>query len=95
VPVVEHQPVWSFADSEHGFVADGNKLYATGNGGQSWPSMDLELTDVTQLNFITAEKGWAVAEGKLFKTANGGSDLGTSYQVVVDVGEFIAKLKLL
>lgn len=72
VPVVEHQPVWSFADSEHGFVADGNKLYATGNGGQSWPSMDLELTDVTQLNFITAEKGWAVAEGKLFKTANGG-----------------------
>ena len=52
-----------------------------------------ELTDVTQLNFITAEKGWAVAEGNYLRLP---TVVGLGYKLPssCDVGEFIAKLKL-
>ena len=72
VSVTDQQPVWDFVDSEHGFVAAGDKLHVTGDGGQSWQSVDLKLIDVTQVDFITAKQGWAVSEGKLFSTADGG-----------------------
>lgn len=72
VPASDYEPLWTFVDSEHGFVVDGSKLNVTADGCQSWQAIDFKLADVSQLHFISPEQGWAVSEGKLFSTADGG-----------------------
>lgn len=71
--------VWSFPDPQHGFATDGDKLYVTTDGAQSWqgvtPSISLKNADgngPTQLDFVSAETGWAIVGGSLVKTTDGG-----------------------
>lgn len=76
----------TFSDIRHGWVKDGDRLYATVNGGQTWQTVFRSslLLDVTQIDFISEEVGWAVRNGDpfgdtagqtppfLLKTENGG-----------------------
>lgn len=58
----------SFSDIRHGWVKDGERLYATADGGQTWRTVSRSalLSDVTQLDFISESVGWAVRNGDPF-----------------------------
>lgn len=65
----------SFADINHGWLADGNVLYTTSDGGRQWKAIrHRAFTDVNQLDFISPRLGWAVRRTRPFltKTLDGG-----------------------
>ncbi len=66
--------VWSFADAQHGFASDGDKLYVTTDGAASWTAITPNITfaGVTQMDFVSADTGWAAIGGYLVKTTDGG-----------------------
>ena len=72
VEVISHEPVWGFANSQQGIVADGYKLHRTDNGGLSWQQVDMKITNTSQLRLLSAERGWAISEAKLYRTGDGG-----------------------
>jgi photosystem II stability/assembly factor-like uncharacterized protein len=67
---------YSFVDANHGWLADGDVLYATTDGGHHWMKISTTgpLTDVMQLDFISPLIGWAVRKTSpfLLKTLDGG-----------------------
>jgi len=67
---------YSFVDANHGWLADGDVLYATSDGGHHWMKISpTELfTDVRQIDFISSWVGWAVRQTSpfLLKTLDGG-----------------------
>ena len=91
-PLVVHtiKQVYGFADALHGWVATGQELLATQNGGQQWQvvvpkSRAPAPQDVQQLDFVSATTGWAVASAggtsQLWRTQDGGAtwtELGTT-----------------
>jgi photosystem II stability/assembly factor-like uncharacterized protein len=67
--------VINFADINHGWIADGDTLYATINSGRQWTTIrPASFPGAKQLNFISAQVGWAVAREApfLLKTLDGG-----------------------
>jgi photosystem II stability/assembly factor-like uncharacterized protein len=57
----------------HGWIADGDTLYVTINGGRQWTTIrPTSFPGAKQLDFISPEVGWAVTGGALMKTVNGG-----------------------
>lgn len=66
--------VWSFIDARHGFVANGDRLWATTNGARTWKAVSPpgSMAGVTELRFVSAKVGWAVMDGRLKKTIDGG-----------------------
>jgi Tol biopolymer transport system component len=76
VSVTESHRPSSFADSNHGWVTDGDVLYETSDGGHQWATLHPtpSFTDVTQLEFISPEVGWAVKKASpfLLRTVDGG-----------------------
>lgn len=84
-PVVVHtiRQVYGFADAQHGWVATGEELLATSDGGQSWHAVVPHSRapapqDVRQLDFVSPTTGWAVASQsggiQLWETQDGGRD---------------------
>ncbi len=65
----------SFADMNHGWIADGGALYMTSDGGRQWTKVRIPLlANVRALQFITPQVGLAVREDFpfLLKTIDGG-----------------------
>jgi photosystem II stability/assembly factor-like uncharacterized protein len=63
----------NFADINHGWIADGDTLYATINSGRQWTTIrPASFPGAKQLNFISPQVGWAVTGGTLLKTLDGG-----------------------
>ena len=58
----------------HGFVTDGNTLYTTQDGGQTWQETtpNVGLKGTSQLDFVSDQVGWAVCSGRLLRTDDGG-----------------------
>jgi photosystem II stability/assembly factor-like uncharacterized protein len=70
------RPPSSFADRDHGWVAEGKVLYLTADGGHRWAILALapDFADIQQLDFVSPQLGWAVRETVplLLKTTDGG-----------------------
>jgi photosystem II stability/assembly factor-like uncharacterized protein len=71
-----NEHVSSFADMDHGWVTDGDALWATTDGGRVWTKVlaTAPFVDVKQLQFISRQIGWAVSRTYpwLLKTMDGG-----------------------
>ncbi len=70
-------PLWGiyFADINHGWIVDGDTLYATINSGRQWTTIrSTSFHRMKQLEFISPQVGWAVAREApfLLKTLDGG-----------------------
>ena len=67
---------YRFVDADHGWLADGDVLYATTDGGHHWMKISPtgSFTDVKQLDFISLQVGWALRQTSpfLLKTVDGG-----------------------
>ncbi len=76
VPVsgTDRRLVWDFVDSSHGFIANGEELYRTEDGGANWKSVSSgsTLKDITRLDFVSPQVGWAVSKKSVVKTTDGG-----------------------
>ncbi len=61
----------------HGWVSDGDVLYATSDGGRRWTTIrpGYPFVNVAQIDFISPQVGWAAGEPgfpRLLKTEDGG-----------------------
>lgn len=69
-----------FVDSQHGWVTDGMRLFATQDGGQNW-SLVSQLPGINLvggLNFVSLEDGWITDGSQLFVTHDGGQNWSAS-----------------
>ncbi len=78
-PVAALASVSAFIDVDHGWASDGNLLYKTVDGGQSWTklSASTNFKNVSGLDFVSSNIGWAIAStgsnsSSLLKTMDGG-----------------------
>jgi photosystem II stability/assembly factor-like uncharacterized protein len=76
-PVAAHRKIpVSFADVNHGWLADGGILFRTNDGGYRWTKIPLSSTfgDIKQLDFVSPQIGWAVRTVApfLWRTLDGG-----------------------
>ncbi|MDR3602908.1 MAG: hypothetical protein P4L49_20930 [Desulfosporosinus sp.] len=64
----------SIVDAEHAFVCDGYKLFYSADGMHSFTSVkpDIDLTKLSQLDFVSEQIGWGIIDGSLWKTIDGG-----------------------
>lgn len=65
----------SLADMNHGWVWDGDTLFATTNSGREWIQIrPASFTGAKQIDFVSPRVGWAVTVSSpfLLKTADGG-----------------------
>jgi photosystem II stability/assembly factor-like uncharacterized protein len=72
-------PLLSFADTQHGWAANGTTLYRTSNGGISWQhlSPNASFENIAALDFVSDTLGWAISSAPsnvstLLKTVDGG-----------------------
>lgn len=81
-PVVggaEEQAAWALADASHGWVAQGNLLQVSTDGGKTWSERktNVPLYGVRQLAFVGPTTGWALlGQGEqthLLRTSDGGA----------------------
>ena len=58
----------------HGWIADGDILYVTNDGGSQWTTIppSPRFANVKQVDFISPQVGWAVTPASLLKTEDGG-----------------------
>ncbi len=65
---------WSFADARNGFATDGEKLFATTDGGAKWVDVKpgAGFTGIRRVAFISDQVGWAIGEEVFIKTTDGG-----------------------
>lgn len=74
--VVRQKPPSSFADVNHGWLADGNVLYRTNDGGHQWSKILVPpvFGEMKQLDFVSPQVGWAIRRTPpfLLKTMDGG-----------------------
>lgn len=67
---------YSFADMDHGWVSDGDTLFATRDGGRRWTAIQPSqpFADVKQIEFVSPQVGFAVSRISpyLQKTLDGG-----------------------
>lgn len=65
--------VWSFADASHGFVTDGQNLYSSIDGGQTWARVqtNLQMQEPSKLIFVSPQAGFILGENVL-QTTDGG-----------------------
>jgi len=66
--------IWSFANIKEGFVTDHVQLFTTADSGQTWKTIkpNMDLKDVTQIDFVTNNVGWAIGKDIFVKTLDGG-----------------------
>lgn len=85
-----------FCDDVHGWVAGGNKVYKTDDGGRTWKDMGLAAppgAHVQQILFLNPSLGWIVLQKEapyvldnreykawLFHTGDGGQSWSSQYQ---------------
>ncbi len=70
----DNSPLWSIPDSERFFVTDGERSYATGDGGRTWKTIlpKSKFGRVRQLDFINDRTGWMLGDGFTLQTRDGG-----------------------
>ena len=61
---------WSFVNARQGFATDGYKFFVTLDGARTWTTVtpNIDLQDLTQIDFVSDQTGWAVVNGTLMKT---------------------------
>lgn len=79
----------TFIDPNRGWLADGERILASADGGRTWAEQYAAARPVTHLDFSSAERGWAVMDGKLLATTDGGKSWG---QVAVPGSEPLVRV---
>lgn len=67
--------VFDFPSMNFGISTDGNKVFTTTDGGQTWSSFtpNIPLKQVSKLKFTSSKDGWALIQlGTLYRTTDGG-----------------------
>lgn len=72
-PLPEEPAAVSFVDATHGWLADGNAILATSDGGQNWTDKYRARGKVWSLSFVSTTQGWAAADDGLLATQDGGA----------------------
>jgi photosystem II stability/assembly factor-like uncharacterized protein len=69
------QILWNTPDLQHFFASDGQQVYATGDGGQTWKNIspNLKSGSIQQVDFINGNTGWILGDSFLMQTSNGGA----------------------
>ncbi|MDQ7097021.1 hypothetical protein REC12_25840 [Desulfosporosinus sp. PR] len=64
----------SIIAAEQAFVSDGYELFYTADGMRSFNPVkpDIDLTGLSQLDFVSDQMGWGIIDGSLWKTQDGG-----------------------
>ena len=62
----------SFADENDGWVARGNTVLSTIDGGRQWRPAAVLPHVITALDRVSEQVGWAAAGGQLYRTGDGG-----------------------
>lgn len=64
----------SIVDAGHAFVSDGYRLFYSADGMRSFTSVNpnIDLTNLSQLDFVSNQLGWGIIDGCLWKTTDGG-----------------------
>lgn len=62
------------ADAVHAYVSDGYALFYSADGMRTFTPVatDLDLANLSQLDFISFSTGWAIVDGNLWKTTDSG-----------------------
>ncbi len=63
VSIASRDDPYSFVDTQHGWVSDGDTLFTTSDSGRSWTMLQPTgpFADVKQLEFISGQVGWALS----------------------------------
>jgi len=64
----------SIVDAGHAFVSDGYELFYSADGMRTFTSVkpNIDLTNLSQLDFVSEQIGWGIIDGCLWKTTDGG-----------------------
>lgn len=62
----------TFADASHGWMAAGQSILTTADGGQHWTRLADVNSLVNDLDFVSIDSGWAATEEGLLTTTDGG-----------------------
>lgn len=64
----------SIVDAGHAFVSDGYEMFYSADGMRSFTSVkpNIDLTNLSQLGFVSGQIGWGIIDGRLWKTIDGG-----------------------
>ncbi len=70
--------LYSFCDSKHGFVTDGDTMLRTSDKGNTWEkaaiSLGPENPDIEKMIFTSGKIGWIIGKGyNILKTGDGGA----------------------
>ncbi len=63
----------SFVDAAHGWLADGDALLSTSDGGQRWVQIYKANSTISSLSFVSMRQGWATTGTGLIGTQDGGT----------------------
>lgn len=76
-PLPQPHPFPYFAAAAHGWLAAGNAILATADGGRSWSQVYEAGSQVRSFHFNSPRLGWAVTAGGLLSTRDGGKTWAT------------------
>jgi photosystem II stability/assembly factor-like uncharacterized protein len=62
-----------FVSPARGWVAGGDRILTTGDGGAHWQTQDRGKLNLTSLDFISDSDGWAVGPSQVLATTDGGA----------------------
>lgn len=63
----------AFVDARNGWLAMGNTILKTSNGGRTWAKFPVAQGEIQSLYLLTPKKGWIVTSDGLYATQDGGT----------------------
>lgn len=82
--------IFSFADAEYGWLARGQQILATRDGGRTWQPVGALPAAILRLDLVSHEYGWAGTALSTFATSDGGA----TWQVLTTIPSTLSGVDL-